>query len=221
MLHLLLNLYDMLYEIIVVYSLQLFHHHLTFATEYSTDVNLLLAVGTPLPYDVYPVTGPFGYRGRPAIEFTTNSYIGRYARDLLPLPFYADFGIKVTVFLHSIRGGVLFSVVSPDQKENVLLLEVKQYGKHNQTIDLLYRNSNPSEVYKARFIVPSFDRKWTVFSIAVRGQEIWLYFNGCTIIKGLGLKKRRERLVIGRQSVVYIGRAGWYSRKKALFVSLF
>ncbi len=206
----------MLYAIILSWIF-----HSTFATERSDDVNLLVAVGSPLPYDVFPVTGPFGSRGRPAIEFTSNSYVGRYARDLLPLPFYKDFGIKVTIFLHSIRGGVLFSVVSPDQRKDILLLEVKKYGRRNQTIELSYRNTNPSDVYKARFIVPKFSRRWTVFSIAVRGQQVWLYLNGCQYVQGLALMKNREPLVIDKQSVVYIGRAGWYSRKRPLFVSLF
>ncbi len=157
--------------------------------------------------------------GRPAIEFTANSYVGRYAADLLHLPFTKDFGIKVTVFLHSVFGGVLFSVVSPDQRKDILLLEVKKYGKRNQSIDLVYRNSNPEEVYRARFIVPRFSRRWTVFSIAVRGQQIWLYMNGCQYVQGLALRRKRAALAIPPRAVVYVGRAGWYSRKRPLFVS--
>ncbi len=38
--------------------------HITFATERKADVNLLTAVGSPLPFDVFPVTGPFGNKGK-------------------------------------------------------------------------------------------------------------------------------------------------------------
>lgn len=189
------------------------------ASERPTDVNLLIAVGTPLPRDVAPVTGPFGHRGRPAIEFSPNSYIGRYARDMLPRPFPKNFAIKVTTYLYTMKGGVLFSVVSKDQHRDFLVLEVKQKGTKNQTILLTYKNSYPSKTYVARFDVPKFSRRWTVFSIVVRDQEVWLYMNGCNVVRGLALMMRREPLQIEEDSVVYVGRAGWYSRKRPFFVS--
>ena len=189
------------------------------ASEFKQDINLLVAVGSPLPPDVRPVIGPFGRRDRPAIEFSQLSYVGRYARDMLNSPFPIDFGIKVSTFLYSINGGVLFSVVSRDQRRDFLILEVVRKSRTNQTIVLTYRNTNPSETYKLKFDVPKFSRKWTIFSIAVRDKDVWLFMNGCHVVRRLQLKKSRSRLDIDEDAVVYVGRAGWYSPKRPLFVS--
>ena len=189
------------------------------ASEFKQDVNLLVAVGSPLPPDVRPVIGPFGRRDRPAIEFSQLSYVGRYARDMLNSPFPINFGIKASTYLYSMNGGVLFSVVSRDQRRNFLVLEVVRKGSRNQTIVLTYRNTNPPETYKLEFTVPKFSRRWTLFSIAVRGKDIWLFMNGCQVVRRLQLKRDRSRLEIDEDAVVYVGRAGWYSPKRPLFVS--
>ena len=191
------------------------------AAEFKQDVNLLAAVGSPLPPDVRPVVGPFGRKDRPAIQFGELSYVGRYARDMLNSPFPIDFGIKVTTYLYSTNGGVLFSVVSKDQRRDILILEVVRKTDRNQTIILTYKNEDPSETYALKFDVPKFTRRWTVFSIAVRDKDVWLFMNGCNIVRRLHLMKNRGRLNVEEDAVVYVGRAGWYSPKRPLFVSAF
>eukprot|EP00795_Rhopilema_esculentum_P013358 gene13358-4210_t len=191
------------------------------AVEKETDVNLLLAVGSPVPRDVAPMVGPFGIRGRPAFQFTPNSYIGRYARDILHLPFQTEFGIKVTTLVYRANGGVLFSIVSKDQHKDFLTLEVRKKNSKNQTIEINYRNSNPLEIYSVKFDVPNFYGKWTIFSIAVRDQNAWLFMNGCQIVRGFAFRRRLNPLDIKEDSVVYVGRAGWYSDKRPFFVSTF
>ena len=190
-------------------------------TELKGDINLMAAVGSPIPSDVRPVIGPFGRRGRPAIEFSQASYVGRYASDLLNLPFPVDFGIKVSIFQYTVNGGVLFCIVTKDQQRDFLVLEITRKNERNQTIILTYRNTNPSATYELKFDVPNFVRRWTIFSIAVRDREVWLFMNGCHIVSRLQLKKDRSGLQIDEDAVVYVGRAGWYSRKNAFFVSRF
>lgn len=189
------------------------------ASEPKEDINLLAAVGSPLPPDVRPVIGPFGRKKRPAIEFSKTSYIGRYARDLLNFPFPENFGIKASVFLYSLNGGVLFSVVSKDQRSEILVLEVVRKNRRSQSIVLTYRNEKPAETYVVRFDVPQFTHMWTVFSIAFRGQDVQLFMNGCQIVKRLRLLRNRAKLNVEHDAVVYVGRAGWYSSKRPLFVS--
>lgn len=188
------------------------------------DINLLAAVGSPLPPDVRPVTGPFGRYGRPAVEFTPQSYVGRWARDLLPLPFYKDFGIKVTIFLQSIQGGVLFTVLEPDHSSIVLGLSILRVGKNNQSIELVYKN--PSKEYgskelKATFVLPKFERRWIVFSIAISGQSVYLYFNGCEKVYSKVFEETRSSLVIKSNAPVFIGMAGWYIQKPVLFGAVY
>ena len=190
-------------------------------TELKGDINLMAAVGSPIPHDVRPVIGPFGRRGRPAIEFSQSSYVGRYARDLLDLPFPVDFGIKVSIFQYTVNGGVLFCVVSKDQQRDFLVLEIARKNERNQTIILTYQNTNPSATYKLKFDVPMFIRRWTIFSIVVRDREVWLFMNGCHVVSRLQLTKDRGALQIDEDAVVYVGRAGWYSQKNAFFVSTF
>ena len=189
-------------------------------TDKPNDVNLLVAVGSPLPRDVRPVTGPFGHRGRPAIEFTPRSYVGRYAKDILPLPFLRDFGVRATVFLQSILGGVLFSVLSTDQRRTLLLLDIKPLGPNNQTLELVYDDgSEAKQTLAAKFVVPNFSRKWTVFSLTVQDQKITLYFNGCERVQSKILLKNRQPMLVDDRSVVFVGRAGWYSKRRPFFVS--
>ena len=189
------------------------------ALEYKQDVNLLSAVGSPLPSDVRPVIGPFGRKGRPAIEFSRASYIGRYAQDMLNFPFPKSFGIKVSTYLYSLYGGVLFSIVSKDQRRDFLILEIARKGNNNQSIIITYKNTNPSETYVLKFDVPKFVRRWTIFSMAIRDQDVWLFMNGCAVVRRLKLKNNRAKLNIDEDAVVYVGRAGWYSRKRPFFVS--
>lgn len=187
------------------------------------DINLLAAVGSPLPNDVRPVTGPFGRFGRPAVEFTPQSYIGRWAKDLLPIPFYENFGIKVTIFLQSIYGGVLFNVLEYDHSKVVLGLNIVQVGTKQQAIEFIYRNvadeNGVSQELLAVFTVPRFDRRWTVFSLTVHGQEATLYFNGCQKVMRAVFKVRRAGLDLRENAPMFIGMPGWYIKKPALFVS--
>ncbi|XP_057303656.1 collagen alpha-1(XV) chain-like isoform X2 [Hydractinia symbiolongicarpus] len=188
------------------------------------DINLLAAVGSPLPPDVRPVTGPFGRYGRPAVEFTPQSYVGRWARDLLPLPFYKDFGIKVTIYLQSIQGGVLFTILEPDHSSIVLGLSILRVGKNNQSIEIVYKN--PSKEYgskelKATFVLPKFERRWIVFSIAISGQSVYLYFNGCEKVYSKVFEETRSSLVIKSNAPVFIGMAGWYIQKPILFGAVY
>lgn len=188
------------------------------------NINLLAAVGSPLPPDVRPVTGPFGRYGRPAVEFTPQSYIGRWAKDLLPIPFYKDFGIKVTIFLQSIYGGVLFNVLEYDHSKVVLGLNIIQVDNTQQAIEFIYKNSpnvnGMSQELSAVFTVPRFDRRWTVFSLTVHGQEVTLYLNGCEKIMTAAFKVSRTTLDLRENAPIFIGMPGWYIKKPALFVSI-
>lgn len=190
------------------------------ASEFKEDVNLMSAVGSPLPSDVRAVVGPFGRKDRPAIEFSRVSYIGRYARDMFNFPFPKDFSIKVSTYSYTIDGGVLFSIVSKDQRRDMLVLEIVRKNKRTQTIMLTYKNVDPAETYVLKFDVPRFDRRWTVFSLSARDQDLWLFMNGCQLVKKLKLVKNRDRLKIENDAVVYVGRAGWYSHKSPFFVSI-
>ena len=183
----------------------------------------MAAVGSPLPPDVRPVTGPFRQFGRPAVEFTPQSYVGRWAKDLLTLPFYKDFGIKATLFLQTIHGGVLFSVLKPDHSEIILGLNVLKASNYNQSIEFIYQNGGDifgEKTLKATFVLPKFERKWTVFSLVVKGETITLFFNGCEKIYTKAFKQVRTPLNILPGSPIFLGMAGWYIEKPYLFVSM-
>ena len=185
---------------------------------------MLAAVGSPLPPDVRPVTGPFGQFGRPAVEFTPQTYVGRWAKELLPRPFYTDFGMKVTIYLQSIQGGVLFSVLKPDHSKIILGVNILSTGNENQTIEFIYTNPDKGSgetQLTASFVLPKFERQWTVFSLAVQGQKVTLYFKGCERVYSKVFKTKRIPLLIENNSPVFIGMAGWYIQKPVLFVSLF
>ena len=186
------------------------------------DVNLLAAVGSPFPSDVRAVTGPFGRLGRPAVEFTPNSYIGRWARDLLPVPFFWNFGIKVSLFMQSIYGGVIFSVLEFDHSKSVLGINVLQASTTKQKIEFIYRSEGTNEEERnlvATFIVPRMDRRWSVFSFTVVDQEVTLFYGGCDRVMKAVFKHKRRPLAVRQNSPIFLGNAGWYIEKPALYVS--
>ena len=188
------------------------------------DINLLAAVGSPLPPDVRPVTGPFGRFGRPAVEFTPQSYVGRWAKDILPIPFYFNFGIKVTIYMQSIKGGVLFTVLEMDHSNIILGLQILRYGQNNQSLELTYQNKETDNTNKqlvVRFVLPDFSRRWTVFSISVVGNRATLYFNGCQKVFSQNFAtEQRRSLSIGPKNPIFLGMSGWYIQKPPLFVSI-
>lgn len=188
------------------------------------DINLLAAVGSPFPPDVRAVTGPFGRFGRPAVEFTPNSYIGRWARDLLPVPFFWNFGIKVSLFMQSIYGGVIFSVLEYDHSKSILGINVLQASTTSHKIEFVYRSEGTNEDERnlvAAFIVPRMDRRWHVFSFTVVDQEVTLFFGGCARIMKSVFKHKRRPLAVRQNSPIFLGNSGWYIKKPALYVSGF
>lgn len=192
-----------------------------FHSDSEDDINLLTAVGSPLPPNVHPVTGPFGPRERPAIEFTPKSYVGRWAKDLLPIPFYYNFGIKVTLFIQELQGGVLFSILEADHSQMKLALSVLKVGNDKQYIELVYRNDRMigSSQMSASFTLPKFTRSWTVFSITVREQVVTLFFNGCDKIYSKVFREKRAPLRIFPTDPLFVGMAGWYIEKPSFYVS--
>ncbi|XP_066917669.1 collagen alpha-1(XV) chain-like isoform X2 [Clytia hemisphaerica] len=188
------------------------------------DINLLAAVGSPFPPDVRAVTGPFGRFGRPAVEFTPNSYVGRWARDLLPIPFFWNFGIKISLFLQSIYGGVLFSVLEYDHSKSILALNVLQASNNKHKIEFIYRSKSGTEEERnlvASFLVPRMDRRWNVFSITVVDQEVTLYFSGCDRVLRKVFKHERKALDVRSNSPIFLGNAGWYIKKPALYGAIY
>jgi len=192
--------------------------------EANEDINLLAAVGSPFPPDVRAVTGPFGRLGRPAVEFTPKSYVGRWAKDLLKIPFFKDFGIKVSVFLQSIYGGVLFTVLEHDHSKSILSLNILQAPDGKQKIEFTYRNEGGPETAReliTTFIVPRMDRRWVVFSLTVVQQEVTLYYSGCDRVLKTMFQYPRLDLAVRANSPIFLGNAGWYIEKPALYVRLF
>lgn len=180
---------------------------LTHFTERGSKGHLDLTelIGVPLPPSVYFVTG---YGGFPAYSFGPDANIGRLTSAVIPLPFYRDFAIVVTVKPNSDRGGVLFAITDAFQKTIYLGMRLSSVDDGTQRI-IMYYTEPGSHISReaASFKVPVMTNRWNRFTVTVQGNDIALFMD-CEEYQRIQFQRSARALVFESGSGIFVGNAG-------------
>lgn len=176
-------------------------------------IDFTSAIALPLPSGVMWIEGPNGPEGQPAFRFSSNSNVVRPARSILPLSFWSDFAIAVTVRPGNNKGGVLFAATSEDSSKVYLGLEilpVRGFGQMDgyMTIRLIYLNSYFESNETVSFKVNEFTNRWTRFALSKKKDVISLYFACGITVQHKVAQKSWGAFIIPGTSLFHIGRAG-------------
>lgn len=169
------------------------------------SLDLTELIGVPLPPSVYFVTG---YGGFPAYSFGIDANIGRLTSAIIPLSFYRDFAIVVTVKPNSDRGGVLFAITDAFQKTIYLGMRISPVDDSTQRI-IMYYTEPGSRISQeaASFKVPVMTNKWNRFTVTVQGNYIALFMD-CEEYQRVPFQRSAEALVFDSDSGIFVGNAG-------------
>jgi len=180
-----------------------------FVSEWEHDI--LAAIDIPF-VDTTTQYFDMGDDGFPAVGLRPGSDVKKPARMHLPDKLSAEFSLLATIRPMTDAGGFLFAVVNPLETVVQLGLEIAAAGPDapgHTNISLLYTdvNSYAATQCVAAFVVPSFTGKWARIALAVKAEEVELYFN-CELAEKVSVVRRPAELVFDSASTLYVGQAG-------------